>query len=136
MKILKSNKFWIGVIAAVLAVCGIVAGVLYWQKTHQAPAEEGPIAVIRLDGKIVAAVDLGKVTESYTQTFEGASGGSNTVEFAPGQVRVHDATCPDQICVSQGWADGATLLPIACLPNSLIIEVASPEDLGLDSVSR
>lgn len=136
MKLLKSSKFWIGVIAVVLVACGVIVGVLYWQKTHQAPAQEGPIAVIRLDGKIVAAVDLGKVTESYTQTFEGTSGGSNTVEFAPGQVRVHDATCPDQVCVGQGWADSASLLPIACLPNSLIIEVASAEDLGLDSVTR
>ncbi len=132
---IKSNKFWVIVIAAVLALCLVAVGIWTWWRNSQ-PEEEGLIAVVRLDGRIVAAVDLNKVTENYTQTFSGESGNSNTVEFAPGQVRVHDATCPDQICVSQGWADRTTLLPIACLPNSLIVEVAAAQDLGLDSISR
>lgn len=131
---IKSNKFWVIVITAILALCVVSIGIWSWWKSSQ--PEEGLIAVVRLDGKIVAAVDLNQVTESYTQTFTGTSGNSNTVEFAPGQVRVHDATCPDQLCVGQGWADGSSLLPIACLPNSLIVEVATPQDLGLDSVSR
>lgn len=132
---IKSNKFWVIVIAAILALCLVFIGVWAWWRNSRSE-EERLIAVVRLDGRIVAAVDLNQVKESYTQTFTGSSGNSNTVEFAPGQVRVHDATCPDHICVSQGWADGTSLLPISCLPNSLIITVDTAEDLGLDSISR
>lgn len=135
MKI-KSNKFWVIVIAAILALCVASIGIWSWWKSSRAQEEERLIAVVRLDGRIVAAVDLNQVTENYTQTFTGSSGNTNTVEFAPGQVRVHDATCPDQLCVGMGWADRTSLIPIACLPNSLSIEVDTAEDLGLDSISR
>lgn len=135
MKI-KSNKFWVIVIAAILALCVASIGIWSWWKSSRAQEEERLIAVVRLDGRIVAAVDLNQVTENYTQTFTGSSGNTNTVEFAPGQVRVHDATCPDHVCVDMGWADGTSLLPIACYPNNFSIVVNTAEDLGLDSISR
>lgn len=137
MNIIKSNKFWLCVIGALVALLVAIGIWIWWQANRPAPEQEaGLIAVVRLDGRIVAAVDLDKVTEAYTKTFTGASGNTNTVEFDHGQVRVHDATCPDQICVSQGWLAEKSLLPIACLPNSLTIEVSTAQDLGLDTISR
>lgn len=86
----------------------------------------GPIAVIVEGDYIVDAVDLGTITEGYTKVYESIFGGSNTVEFVPGDVRVIEATCPDHICISQGWlvADWGSLgdyMPISCLPNSMAI---------------
>ena len=132
----KSNLFWIGILAAVLLISAAWIGIRYYQRAKQLEnATTGPIAVIYLDGRMVDAIDLGKVKETYTLTYEGESGNTNNVEVAPGMIRVHDATCPDQICVGQGWLDHESLLPIACLPNSLMIYVSTPEDLGLDTIA-
>jgi len=92
---------------------------------------------------IVDIVDLGTVEESFTRTYDGADGAENVVEFAPGQARMLSSTCPDQVCVGMGWQDGSFFLPIACLPNSVmvqIIEVEAPTESpsatpGLDGVT-
>ncbi len=120
-----SNRFWIILLAAVLAVSAAVA--VYFAARPTVP---GDTAVIYLDGEQVERVDLSKVTENYTKDYTGASGLINKVEFAPGTVRVTEATCPDQICVYQGWVEAGGL-PIACLPNTLIIQVVSAEDVHL-----
>lgn len=121
----KSNRFWLIVVGVILAVSAVAAVYLLTR-----PSAPGDTAVIYLDGVEMERVDLSKVTENYTKTFTGASGLTNTVEFGPGMVRVVEATCPDQVCVYQGWveADG---FPIACLPNTLIIQVVAAEDVPL-----
>jgi len=121
----KSNKFWLILLGVILAVSAIAAVYLLTR-----PSAPGDTAIIYLDGNEVDRVDLSKVTENYTEEFTGQSGLTNTVEFGPGMVRVVEATCPDQICVYQGWAE-ANDLPIACLPNTLIIQVIAAEDVPL-----
>ena len=120
-----STRFWIILLAAILL--GSVAAAAY---IYLRPSAPGDTAVIYLDGQEVERVDLTKVTENYTKDYTGQAGLTNTVEFAPGQVRVQEATCPDQICVYQGWVESGGL-PIACLPNTLIIQVISAEDVYL-----
>ncbi len=126
-----SNKFWLILLGVILALCLAFTGYVYWRGTQvpEVPPIKGPVAVIYLDGRITDAVDLGNVEENYTKTYEGQSGNTNTVEFAPGRVRVQSATCPDRVCMGQGWIKEGDILPIACLPNSLIIEIVSQSDL-------
>lgn len=83
----------------------------------------GPIAVIVMGDYVVEAVDLGAITEGYTKEYPSLYGGSNTVEFVPGDARVIEATCPDQVCIGQSWLVESMggVIPIACLPNSLMI---------------
>ena len=132
----KSNLFWLAILGLVLVISAAWIGIRYYQRAKQVDESTwGPIAVIYLDGRMVDAIDLGKVTESYTLTYEGSSGNTNNVEVAPGQIRVHDATCPDQVCVGMGWLSEASIIPIACLPNSLMIYVSTPQDLGLDTIA-
>ena len=38
---------------------------------------------------------------------------------------VTHASCPDHICMAMGWCDSG--LPIACLPNGLILSFPSGE---------
>ncbi len=125
MKKTLSPRFWVILLAAILVISAAVAIYFYTR-----PTAPGDTALVYLDGKMVERVDLSRVTENYTKTYTGASGLTNTVEFAPGMVRVLEATCPDQVCVYQGWieSDG---LPIACLPNTLIIQVVEAEDVPL-----
>lgn len=120
-----STRFWVILLAVVLLGSAAAAAYIYLR-----PSAPGDTAVIYLDGAEVDRVDLTKVTENYTKAYTGQAGLTNTVEFAPGQVRVQEATCPDQICVYQGWVEAGGL-PIACLPNTLIIQVVSAEDVYL-----
>lgn len=120
-----STRFWIILLAVVLIGSAAAAAYIYLR-----PSAPGDTAVIYLDGQEVERVDLTKVTENYTKDYTGQAGLTNTVEFAPGQVRVQKATCPDQICVYQDWVEAGGL-PIACLPNTLIIQVVSAEDVYL-----
>lgn len=122
-----STRFWVILVGVILLLSAAATAYIYLRPTASAP---GDTAVIYLDGEMVEMVDLSTITENYTKDYTGQAGLTNTVEFAPGMVRVQEATCPDQICVYQGWveADG---LPIACLPNTLIIQVVSAEDAPL-----
>lgn len=103
------------------------------------PQVVGPIAVVMEGDFIVDVVDLGVITESYTKVYESLYGGSNTVEFAPGDVRVIEATCPDQVCVGQGWLieDMGSLgdfMPIACMPNAMAIYKVMVDDSAAPEV--
>ena len=53
------------------------------------------------------------------------------MEIKDNKVAVTSATCPDHICMSMGWCDSG--MPIACLPNGLILTFT--EDPGLDGAA-
>ncbi len=129
----KSNRFWLLLLGGILILCLAFTAYVYYRGS-QVPEVTitGPVAVVYLDGEIADVVDLGVVEESYTKTFTGKSGNSNTVEYSHGRVRVDSASCPDQVCVGQGWLNEKGILPIACLPNSLIVEVIPAEELQTD----
>lgn len=83
--------------------------------------EDDPVARITRDGVLLEEIDLNKVDQPYTLTFEDESG-SNTVSVEKGRIRISEADCPDQVCVNQGWiADGT--VPIVCLPHRLMVEI-------------
>ena len=97
------------------------------------PKEEGQVARITLNGKVVQEIDLSRVKQPYTLTLEGPGGFSNTITVEKGRICVSKAGCPDQICVHQGYiSDGTT--PIVCLPNRLIIEITGGGS-GLDAAA-
>ncbi|MDE6108590.1 MAG: NusG domain II-containing protein [Oscillospiraceae bacterium] len=144
----KSNWFWLAIIGVVLVVCIVaigarMAGVGVPMPTLTPDPKEsgelevvGPIAVVYQYDMLVDAVDLGAITESYTKEYPSLEGGSNTVEYAPGDVRVIEATCPDHVCIGQSWLVETMggILPIACLPNSLMIYMIPMEDLAAPEV--
>lgn len=124
--VLKSNRFWLVVLGVLLALSALAAWFIATRTVPAAQEEIGPVAVITLDGQEVERIDLGAVTGEYTLSYTGKSGITNVVEVKPGKIRVREATCPDQICVYQGWIT-ESVMPIVCLPNSLIISIASGE---------
>lgn len=112
----KQTKILTGVlIAAVL----LSAAVLVWRKLIPQPAQ---IAKITQKGQLVDEIDLSQVKEPYSFVIEGENGALNTVQVEPGRICISEASCPDQICVHQGWiSDGSE--PIVCLPNQVIIQI-------------
>ena len=123
---MKSNKFWIIILAAVLLISLITAFAL-----RQKPAN---IARITLDGEVIEIIDLSAVSEPYSITVE-CEAGTNVVSVENGRIRISEADCPDGACIRQGWIGGGST-PIVCLPHKLIIELDRTEAPELDAIVR
>ena len=114
---MRSTRFWVLIVAAVLAVSLLAAAVV------RLASPGGSVAEITVDGQVVERIDLDRVTEGYTFMVED-EWGSNTIQVEPGRIRVAAADCPDQVCVHQGWISTG-IAPIVCLPNQLVIQIQS-----------
>ena len=95
----------------------------------------GSVVNIYQDGTCIYSIDLSAVTDSYTIQIDGAV--SNTVAVEHGKICVQHATCPDQICVRQGWISNS-IVPVVCLPNNLVIQIETTDAAaaGIDAMSR
>ncbi|MDD7289446.1 MAG: NusG domain II-containing protein [Clostridiales bacterium] len=122
----KSNRFWLILILLILlaAAAGMAA-------VHFARETGGQVRVTQ-DGQVV---DLLPLDQDCTKVYETDGGGRNVLVIEKGQVRMEEASCPDQVCVRHGPTD-QTADPIVCLPNHLVAEVITPGDEAqLDGVS-
>ena len=79
-------------------------------------------AVIYQNGEIIREIDLDKVDEPMEFTITGDNGQTNEVRAENGRIRITSASCPDKICVHQGWIENG-VVPIVCLPNKVTIEI-------------
>ena len=75
-------------------------------------------------------------TERYPLDKDGIyliNGGTNVLEIKDGQARMAKASCPDLLCVRQGWIryTGQTLV---CLPNKVVITLTG-EDGSVDIIN-
>jgi len=111
-----SSRTWLCILGGILVLSAAAA---VWVYTR---TPVGSTAVITLDGAEQARIDLSTVTEPYTLTYTGKTGVTDVVEVSPGKIRVKEATCPDQVCVRQGWIETG-VAPIVCLPNRLVIKI-------------
>ena len=113
------HALWRGIAGVLAAVVLLSAGVLVWRKLNP---QEARIAKITQKGQVLREIDLTQVKEPYSFVIEGENGALNTVQVEPGRICISEASCPDQICVHQGWiGDGSE--PIVCLPNQVIIQI-------------
>lgn len=126
---MKSNKFWIILIAIIAAAAAVGTYAVY-------TAAPGTVARVYSGGGLVREIDLSRVTEPYSFTVTTENGGENVVSVEPGRICVSSADCPDKICVNQGWIDSGAA-PIVCLPNELVIRLTDPEgtENAIDAVS-
>lgn len=114
---MKSNRFWILLFALIGAVC-LAAAVLL-----QLPGKRGVSIEIYQQGALLHTLPLDTPTQL---TIAAPNGGSNTITVENGAVCVSHASCPDQVCVNQGWVDSGAV-PIVCLPNQLVIQIKGGE---------
>lgn len=90
--------------------------------TTQASSQAILIADIYQNGELLESITLSDVTEAYTFTVTGENGATNEVQVRPGSIGIISASCPDKLCVHQGFIS-SSLLPVTCLPNRLVIQV-------------
>ena len=104
------TRYWIALLAAILAVCiGLSIPLLTGQ-------EDAAYAEIISDGQVMHTVALSIDREIHITT---ARGGRNTVTVRDGRIGVTEANCPDHYCMDRGMCSGGT--QIVCLPNKFII---------------
>ena len=120
----KPLRFWLLLIGLIALAC--VAGLV----TISLHRQSGAMVQITQDGQVVGTYSL---QQPRTLRYESQDGGYNIVVIADGKVRVSEASCPDQVCVDQGWISDGTV-PVVCLPNRLVIQIEGGGD-GLDSAT-
>ena len=120
----KKRRADLLLILALLAIAGIA-----WLVMHFS-AETGGVAVITVDGAELIRLRL---SEDIQLTV--GENGWNKVVVRDGAVRVEDASCPDHLCVNQGWIrySGETII---CLPNKLVISIEGADTGDVDIVSQ
>ena len=96
-------------------------------------ANNGLIANIYQNGECIHSIDLSAVDEPYTVQIDGAV--TNIVAVEKGRIRVSEATCPDHICIRQGWISNG-IVPIVCLPNNLVVQIEGAALAEVDAVSQ
>ena len=112
------TKYWITLLALVLAVC---LGLSFFLTRPGTPATRAQIK----SGDSVMTLSL---LEDQEFTLEAEGGGCNTVTVRDGKIAVTYADCPDQYCVKQGFCNSG--VQIVCLPHGLVISFLN--DSGID----
>ena len=59
---------------------------------------------------------------------------SNLLVIEGGKAAVTEASCPDHVCVEQGWV-GYTGQAIVCLPNKLVVSIEGAAAPELDGIA-
>ena len=121
-----STKFWIICIALLLCLSTAASVFVLYGNV------DSRVAKIYQDGTCINSIDLSSIDQGYTLEITGAV--TNTIAVEPGRICVRDATCRDQVCVSQGWISSG-ILPIVCLPNALVIQVEGALMTGGEGVT-
>lgn len=122
----------------ILAISGfLIVTVLFcllWIAGSGNSSDKSPVkltAEIYQNGELTQSISLNSVTEPYTFVIHGENGCENEVEVHPGSIGIISASCPDKVCVHQGFVDNS-LLPIVCLPNNLVIQVYEEGEIEFD----
>ena len=112
----KINKYDIGLIAVIIIINTFI--ILYGGRN--VVKQNSKIAYIYSDNKLYGEYVL---TDTVKEEIKIESDtGYNILHIEDGQIWIHDASCPDKICISQGKIsyDGEI---IVCLPNKMLIKI-------------
>ncbi len=92
--------------------------------------QPGNLVGITSDNKTAYVLSL---DEAKTVTVKGAAGDS-IIEIKNRKVRMKESSCPNKLCVRQGWIDSGAIL---CVPNRVVVTISGNENNGqYDAVTR
>lgn len=111
------TRYWV-ILFCIILIISAVCCVFYFRSSDPTMVE------IRSDGNVICTVDL-RIDQEFL--IESENGGSNLVVVENGQIRVKEASCPDQVCVERGPCVGGA--PVVCLPNRLVITFLGTSEL-------
>ncbi len=99
--------------------------------TTQKEGHRPVVACVYQDGTLIHRIPLSQVTESYTIKVTNQLGIENIIQVNPGNIGMQSATCPDKLCVGQGFHSSPSI-PITCLPADLVIVLEWDKDALAD----
>ena len=79
-------------------------------------------AYVYKDGTLIHTIPLNDIHESRQYMVQTSEQDYNIIQVKPDAICICEASCPDKICVGQGYISNS-LVPITCLPNRLVIEL-------------
>lgn len=134
-EIKKQVKVFDGVIILVLLLLSFLPLALFTLTQGEASMNpEETVAVVSIDGKVVAEFPLNKDTPHQEKTFYPKGKQYNIVEIEGKRARVKEDNSPDQVAVNTGWISKTGQTSI-CLPHRLILEIkGTPSDLDDDMI--
>ncbi len=92
----------------------------------QAGEDSVVTAYIYSDGCLIRTIDLSSAGDEVFDVSSG-NGGFNTVTIKDHDICVSSASCPDGLCMKEGYALKSPV-PIVCLPNKLVIIIEKNEN--------
>lgn len=120
-----NKKIQIGIIFIILI--GAVLGYLFINNKKV----EKPVATIYRSGKLIKTIDLSNVKKDY-QFKIGDDKHFNIIKVSNNGIMIVESNCPDKVCIKAGKIHDS-VLPIACLPNDLLIKINGGEDDEFDT---
>lgn len=123
----KKNLKWALAFLLLIIICILI---IFF---HNNSSKTAKTAEIIQNGEVIRTVDLQNVPTPYEFEVISPDGGYNTVRVEYGKIGIIHASCPDQICVNQGFI-ASGVLPVVCLPNRLSV-VITDESNELDAVT-
>lgn len=118
------------ILSAVLLSAALVGIVASFYAAGDQRGEK--IAEIKVAGQVVKTMVL---RPGYREEFILRQGDEvNVIEADNGRIRIREASCPDHLCVQQGWAS----LPnqqLVCLPFRVAVKITTT-DSDLDDIAR
>lgn len=114
MKLTKGDK----VLVIVLIMFSILFA--YYMSTVNNNLEKKYVS-IQINGKEIKTIDFSDDIIGETYVLE-TEFGRNVLQFGDEEVRIIEASCPDQLCVKQGKIGKVGQL-LVCLPNRLVVEI-------------
>jgi len=119
-----SNKFWIALIGGVLILSAIAA-----LAPGRVPAT---YAQLYQDGVLIATFTLPDYDEPFFYEVINDAG-TNLIQIERGRICIAEASCPDGLCVRQGWVSSG-VTPIVCLPHGLVITLDNRANPDIDAI--
>ncbi|MBR6478212.1 MAG: NusG domain II-containing protein [Lachnospiraceae bacterium] len=130
-KLLSSTKRMAALLTALIMVLLAVSILaLAFPSLFRPKNDLGRVAEIYQDGILIKSIPLTPDGESISFRVEGRDGAFNVIEVRNGSIAVTSASCPDKLCVHQGFHSDS-LLPITCLPNHLVIRIRDLQETDL-----
>lgn len=126
IQIVKKKEVWIWLVILIAASAFFFLFRKFQQPGSEVVVEVGSEETMRLP-----------LDENQTVKIEGKDGFYVQISIQDGTVKVTEAACPDQICVSHGPVSG-TMDSIVCLPAQVVISVEQQEEHmeSIDGVVR
>ena len=93
-------------------------------------------AYVYKDGTLIHTIPLNDIRETRQYMVQTSEQDYNIIQVKPDAICICEASCPDKICVGQGYISNS-LVPITCLPNRLVIELKADNTASdIDAVTH